>query len=113
MLQVPTSHAGVAVSDNTAWLMAGEDGSTVLSTVQALKPNPTFGTAGAPGAGSPYFGYELLVADRGNNRFLLLDAAMHIAWTYPNATSPPDPLGFYFPDDAFFAEHGSMILSNQ
>jgi outer membrane protein assembly factor BamB len=112
-LQVPTSHAGVAVDGNTAWLVGGEDGSTTLGTVQMMKANPTFGIAGAPGAGSPYFGYKLLVADRGNNRLLLMDAAMNIDWTYPNATTPPDPDGFYFPDDAFFAKHGSVIISNQ
>jgi hypothetical protein len=112
-LQVPTSHAGVAVTGNTAWLVGGENGSTMLGTVQMMKPNPTFGTAGAPGAGSPYFGDKLLVADRGNNRLLLMDAAMNIDWTYPNATSPANPDGFYFPDDAFFAKHGTVIISNQ
>ncbi len=110
----PPAHAGVAVDGNTAWLVGGEDGSTMLGTVQMLKPNPTFGAAGAPGAGSPYFEDELLVADRGNDRLLLMDAAMHIDWTYPNATTPSRPAGgFYFPDDAFFAKHGSVIISNQ
>ena len=32
-----------------------------------------FGTAGTPGAGSPVYGYKLLIADRGNNRLLLID----------------------------------------
>jgi hypothetical protein len=112
-LQVPTSHAGVAVTGDTAWLVGGENGSTMLGTVQMMKPNPTFGAAGQPGAGSPYFGDQLLVADRGNNRLLLMDAAMNIDWTYPNATTPANPDGFYFPDDAFFAKHGSVIISNQ
>jgi hypothetical protein len=112
-LQVPTSHAGLAVHGNTAWLVGGENGSTTLGTVQMLKPNSTFGAAGAPGAGSPYFGYKLLVADRGNDRLLLMDAAMNLDWTYPNASTPANPDGFYFPDDAFFARHGSVIISNQ
>jgi hypothetical protein len=112
-LQVPTSHAGVAVDGNTAWLVGGEEGPTMLGTVQMIKPNPTFGGAGAPGAGSPYFGYKLLVADRGNDRLLLMDAAMNTVWTYPNPTTPANPDGFYFPDDAFFAKHGSVIISNQ
>jgi hypothetical protein len=111
-LQVPTSHAGVAVDGNTAWLVGGEDGATTLGTVQTMTPNPTFGTAGAPGAGSPYFGDQLLIADRGNNRLLLMDAAMNVVWTYPNATSG-NPANFYFPDDAFFAKQGSLIISNQ
>jgi hypothetical protein len=112
-LQVPISHSGVAVVGTTAWLVGGESNGAVVSTVQMLTPDPKFGTAGASGAGSPYFGLRLLIADRGNNRFLLMDAAMHITWTYPSATSPPDPYGFVFPDDAFFVDHGRAIISNQ
>ena len=78
-----------------------------------LRPDRAFGTAGAPGAGSPYFGARLLIADRGNNRLLLLDAAMHVVWRYPSPGLPRDPLRFYFPDDAFFVDHGTAIISNQ
>ena len=112
-LQVPVSHAAVATIGTTAWLVGGEVGGTQSAVVQMLTPNPAFGSAGAAGAGSPYFGDQLLVADRGNNRLLLMDASMKVTWTYPSATSPPDPLGFYFPDDAFFMQHGSAIISNQ
>jgi outer membrane protein assembly factor BamB len=112
-LQVPASHAGITVLGSTAWLVGGESGGTPLDDVQMLRPDARFGTVGAPGAGSPYFGDKLLIADRGNNRLLLMDAAMHVIWTYPDATSPPDNLGFYFPDDAFFANHGQEIISNQ
>ena len=112
-LQVPVSHAGVAVLGSTAWIVGGESDGKLLSAVQMLTPNATFGTAGAPGAGSPYFGAKLLVADRGNNRLLLLDATMRVLWTYPSATAPADPLDFYFPDDAFFIDRGTAIISNQ
>jgi PQQ-like domain len=84
-----------------------------MSTVQMITSNPKFGTAGTTGAGSPYFGMQLLIADRGNNRFLVLNPAMGITWTYPSATSPPDPYGFVFPDDAFFIDKGQAIISNQ
>lgn len=112
-LQVPVSHVGVAVVGSTAWLVGGETNGAQVSAVQMLTPDPMFGTAGAPGAGSPYFGDDLLVADRGNNRLLLMDSSMHIVWTYPSPSSPPDPLAFYFPDDAFFVNHGKAIISNQ
>ncbi len=112
-LQVPVSHAGVAVLGSTAWLVGGESDGSQVSAVQMLTPDAAFGTAGAPGAGSPYFGTKLLVADRGNNRLLLLDATMRVLWTYPSATAPADPLDFYFPDDAFFIDKGSAIISNQ
>jgi hypothetical protein len=112
-LQVPVSHAAVAVTGSTAWIVGGEVGSAVVSAVQMLRPDHAFGTAGAPGAGSPYFGAKLLIADRGNNRLLLLDAAMRVVWRYPSPGLPRDPLRFYFPDDAFFTDHGTAIISNQ
>jgi PQQ-like domain len=112
-LQVPVSHAGVAVNGDTAWVVGGESGGSQLSAVQMITPNAAFGTAGAPGAGSPYFGAKLLVADRGNNRLLLMDPSMNVVWNYPNASSPTNSLGFYFPDDAFFIDKGTAIISNQ
>ena len=112
-LQVPVAHAGVAVLGGSAWLVGGESNGSAVAAVQVLTPNPGFGQAGSPGAGSPYYGTQLLIADRGNDRLLLMDATMHVSWTYPGPGLPPDPLGFYFPDDAFFAKHGSVIISNQ
>jgi len=112
-LQVPVAHSSVAVLGTTAWLVGGESDGTPVSTVQMLTPNSKFGSAGTAGAGSPYFGMQLLIADRGNNRFLLLNPAMDTTWTYPSATSPPDPYGFVFPDDAFFIDKGRAIISNQ
>jgi hypothetical protein len=78
-----------------------------------LCPARAFGTAGAPGAGSPYYGDKLLIADRGNNRLLLMDAQMHVIWRYPSGSSPRHGPQFYFPDDAFFTDHGTAIISNQ
>jgi outer membrane protein assembly factor BamB len=112
-LQVPVSHAGVAVADSRAWVVGGESDGALVASVQMLRPDRAFGTAGTPGAGSPYFGDRLLIADRGNNRLLLLNARMHLVWKYPSASSSRDRLGFYFPDDAFFTDHGTAILSNQ
>ena len=36
-----------------------------------------------------------------------------MVWSYPSRSAPPPPGGFYFPDDAFFARHGTAIISNQ
>jgi len=52
-LQVPVSHAGVAVIGTTAWLIGGESAGTPVTATQMMTPNPAFGVAGAPGAGSP------------------------------------------------------------
>jgi len=112
-LQVPVSHAAITVSGSSAWIVGGESHGVLVAAVQMLRPNEAFGTAGAPGAGSPFFGARLLIADRGNNRLLLLTDTMHVAWKYPSARAPRDPLRFYFPDDAFFIKHGTAIISNQ
>ncbi len=59
----------------------------------------------------PIPGY-LLIADRGNNRMLLVDAAKHVLWRYPRpGTTPPMP--FRFDDDAFFGPVADRIISNQ
>jgi len=112
-LQVPVSHAAAVVAGSTAWIVGGESNGALVDSVQMLRPSRAFGIAGAAGAGSPYFGDKLLIADRGNNRLLLLDAQMHVVWKYPSASAPRDRLRFYFPDDAFFVDHGTAIISNQ
>jgi hypothetical protein len=76
-------------------------------------PNRAFGSAGSPGAGSPFFGNKLLVADRGNDRLLLLNDRNQIVWKYPSHGRAAPHGGFYFPDDAFFIHHGRAIISNQ
>lgn len=112
-LQVPVSHAAVAVAGSTAWIIGGESDGALVASVQMLRANRAFGAAGAPGAGSPFYGAKLLIADRGNNRLLLLDPQLHLLWKYPSAHTVRDPSRFYFPDDAFFIDHGTAILSNQ
>lgn len=112
-LQVPVSHAGIAVLGKRAWLVGGETGGNQVASVQMITPNQSFGQAGAPGAGSPYYGGRLLIADRANDRLLLLNSSMRIVWRFPSSSSPHDRYGFYFPDDAFFARHGTAIVTNQ
>jgi hypothetical protein len=112
-LPTAVSFAGVAVSGSRGWLIGGEDQGTVLSSVEMVTPNNRFGAAGAHGAGSPYFGMKLLIADRGNDRLLVIDNTNTLLWTYPSVYAAPPPGGFYFPDDAFFIKKGTEIISNQ
>ena len=83
-----------------------------LASVISLRPSRYGGPVGGVAAGAPYQG-QLLIADRGNDRLLVIDAARNLQWQYPSATMPPPPGGFYFPDDAFFFHHGTGIISNQ
>ena len=113
-LFAPVSHAGLAVVGSRAWLVGGEVAPGVeASDVQMFEPNRGFGVAGSAGAGSPYYGDTLLVADRGDNRLLTIDDTGKILWTFPSSKEPAPPHGFYFPDDAFFTHHGTEIISNQ
>ena len=83
-----------------------------LRSVISLRPSTYGGPVGRASAGAPYQGH-LLIADRGNDRLLVIDPARNLQWQYPSATMPPPPGGFYFPDDAFFFHQGTGIISNQ
>jgi hypothetical protein len=112
-LPAPVAFGAVGVVGDRAWLIGGEANGTPVPTVEMIEPNLKFGTAGAPGAGSPFYGSKLLVADRGNDRLVLLDNQNRVVWSYPSAYAAAPPGGFYFPDDAFFAKGGTEIISNQ
>jgi hypothetical protein len=112
-MQVAVSNAGVAVVGSTAWVIGGESNGHVVSVVQMIKPDRKFGLAGSPGAGSPYYGDKLLMADRGNNQVLVMDATMNVTFRYPATGVSAKTSGFYYPDDAFFSNNGTQIISNQ
>jgi hypothetical protein len=69
---------------------------------------PTPGSA-LPPPPEPFPGY-LLIADRGNDRLLLVDGAKHILWRYPHG-KPSYP--FHFDDDSFFSHDYHRIITNQ
>jgi hypothetical protein len=54
----------------------------------------------------------LLIADRGNNRALLVDSKKRILWRYPTPGVRP-PMPFRFDDDTFFGPRSDRIISNQ
>jgi hypothetical protein len=58
----------------------------------------------------PLDGY-LLIADRGNDRILLVDGRKRVLWSYPPKKGPTFP--FHYGDDAFFSPDFSSIISNQ
>lgn len=114
-----TGSGGKSVGYIVGGEVAGQSGSNQagqasgsLSTVMSLRVSPYGGAAGPASAGAPFAG-SLLIADRGNNRLVVIDAARNLTWQYPSATMPAPPGGFYFPDDSFFFSHGTGIISNQ
>ena len=54
----------------------------------------------------------LLIADRGNNRMLLVDAQKRVLWRYPRPGTRL-AMPFRFDDDTFFGPAFTRIISNQ
>jgi hypothetical protein len=79
-------------------------------------PSSTPGTSAASSGGAaaqrPFAGL-LLIADRGNNRLLVMNAKKHVVWRYPSRRLPAPPQPLYFPDDAFWVHGGHAILVNE
>ena len=73
-------------------------------------PRPTPARARGP---PPPFAGRLLIADRGNNRLIVVNADKKVLWRFPSHAHPAPPGGFYFPDDAFFTHGGTQIISNE
>jgi outer membrane protein assembly factor BamB len=53
---------------------------------------------------------DLMIADRGNNRILIVNPAGRILWRFPR---PGSHMSLYFDDDTFFASGGRRIISNE
>ncbi|MHB1486093.1 MAG: outer membrane protein assembly factor BamB family protein [Acidimicrobiales bacterium] len=105
----------VAIGDQ-AWMLGGEGAKPLASAInlklESAKAVAAAAAAEAKLVADPFTGH-LLIADRGNNRIILVDKNKNVLWTYPSATAPPPTGSFYFPDDAFFIRHGTAIISNQ
>jgi hypothetical protein len=97
-------------------LAAAPAGGLLLSTSSdhasngalAAQPRDAVPSLAPPG---PIPGY-LLIADRGNNRMLLVDSRGRILWRYPRPGRTP-AMPVRFPDDTFFAGTADRIISNQ
>ena len=70
------------------------------------------GTAAAYSAASRRTGLpgDLMIADRGNNRILVVDPRGHIVFRYPQ---PGDHGHLFFDDDTFIEPGGEWIISNE
>jgi outer membrane protein assembly factor BamB len=118
----PVADAAAAGDGTHVWLIGGWRGSNTGQVLEAaLVPKPATSAPGPTATGSgasaeaagvrPFAGL-LVVADRGNNRLLVMNADKHVLWTYPGPGMPAPPFRFYFPDDAFWVHGGHAILVN-
>lgn len=85
--------------------LGSDDAATTTASPPLRKARPL------PAPPAPIPGY-LLIADRGNDRVLLVDGRKRILWRYPRRNLRPR-FPFRFDDDAFFGPSFHTIISNQ
>ncbi len=128
-LPVPVANAGVAVTGGTAFLVGGNDGVRPVPTVtriQLAADPPAVPAASPPWLGRPLTGSHLapgsnpaalpgdvLIADHGNNRLLIVDPQGRVRWQFPQPGDLAKGQGFPVPDDAFFSPDGKHIVATE
>jgi hypothetical protein len=121
-LPLALADTAIAAVGKREWLLGGWN-RTALSQVSvarlvtvapAARPSPTpSSTPNAADATVRPFAGLMVIADRGNNRLLVVNAAKEVVWRYPSPDLPRPPFRFYFPDDAFWVHGGHAILVNE
>jgi len=123
-LPVAVAGGATATVGSTAYLIGGAGaGETPLRTIVTLglhrekvapktASKPQSQSPSSAGASYPFAG-RLMIADRGNNRLIVVNARKQVLWRFPSHAHPAPPGGFYFPDDAFFTHGGAGIVSNE
>jgi outer membrane protein assembly factor BamB len=119
-LPAPLSDAGVASTGRGLVIVGGSDGTAPVSSVWALRwvqgaarapHRPSrHHTAGLPAMFRGPLPGDLLIADRGNNRMLIVNPAHHVLWRFPRQGSG---VTLKFDDDTFFAPSGREIIANE
>jgi hypothetical protein len=100
---------GTAVTDVESASLVPESATTPAASATPADSPPTLP---ASAQARPFAGL-LLIADRGNNRLLVVNTMQHTVWRYPSPNLPAPPFRFYFPDDAFWVHGGRAILVNE
>src|SRR6185312_7944526 len=66
-----------------------------------------------PGSDPRVLPGPILIADRSNNRLLLVDPDGHVRWEFPRPGDLQPGQTFRVPDDAFFTPNGKQIVVTQ
>jgi outer membrane protein assembly factor BamB len=116
-LPTPLSDAGVASLPGRIVVIGGTSGAGPTRTVLQIsmgsarpaKPHAKPAAATPSMFSGPLPG-DLLIADRGNNRILLVNPQHKLLWHYPSRSGQRK---LFFDDDTFFVPGGRAIISNQ
>ena len=121
MLPAPLSDAGVASLGDRLVIVGGAGPAGPVAGIELFHRVPaTTGPAPVrrrrpPPAAKPRMfdgplPGDLMIADRGNNRILIVNPAGRLLWYFPR---PGSHVSLYFDDDVFFASGGRRIISNE
>ena len=83
-----------------------------FGALAAILLTASLAPAAAPAASSARLPGYLLIADRGNDRVLLVNQAKQVLWAYPGPNGGMS-MPFRFDDDVFFGPGYKTIISNQ
>jgi len=78
-----------------------------------IPANPLTRPVLAPGSDPSVLPGPLVVADRGNNRLVIVSPQGSVLWEFPRAGDLAAGQTFKVPDDAFFTEDGRQIIATQ
>ena len=98
-LPVALSDMAAATFGDTAYLVGGENDKGQPSAqvvVSRLEAQPLGPQSSASAAGAPFDG-KLLIADRGNNRLLLVDKDKNVLWAFPSPAAARTAAGVLLP----------------
>ncbi len=82
---------------------------TGYASTAHLKAGPNL----APGSNPSVLPSDVLIADRNNNRLLIVDPQGNIVWQFPKPGDLAPGQSFLTPDDAFFTPNGRDIIVTQ
>ena len=108
--------AGLAATRSVLQTRTISTSSIAAPSAETLKDPPIstpFAQHLSPAAAQRPFAGKLLIADRGNNRLLVMNAEQARRLAYPSPNLPAPAVPFYFPDDAFWVHGGHAILVNE
>jgi hypothetical protein len=94
----PASVGGLAALWAARNVVGNQPGTALAYSIASRQP-------GLPG--------YLLIADRGNNRILVVDPRGHIVFTYPSAADLAAGRRLFFNDDTFVEPGGKYLIANE
>lgn len=105
-LLISTAAVGAAWADSDV-LSTGHDNAMHRRAVRRVPPKAVKSKPRGPVGGA------LLIADRGNDRMLLVSPEHKILWRFPNARDLRRGVHLNFNDDGFVASGGGAIVANE